>query len=133
MGLLTKGPVVVTQVSAHTAHPGEGRGAGGGHCRLAAGRLLGLLALLLASVVVTRLLLASGAGVLAFATATTSSTASLSSGGDGGEKRRVLLHRLLYSGYQVRFLAVHGPQLVGFSDEEPNILVVVFAQLMGID
>ena len=127
MGLITKGPVVVTQVS---AHPGEGPGAGGGHRRLAAGRLLGLL---LASVVVTRLLLASGAGVLAFAMATTSSTASLSSGGDGGEKRRVLLHRLFHGGYQVGLLAVHGPQLVGFSDEEPNILVVVFAQLMGID
>ena len=111
MGLLTKGPVVVTQAS---AHPGDGRGADVVHRRLTAGRLLGLLALLallLASVVVSRLLLASGAGLLAFATATLSSTASLSSGGDGGEneKRRVLLHRLLHGGYQVRLLAVHGP------------------------
>ena len=71
---------------------------------------------------------AIGAGLLAFATATTSSTTSLSSGGDGGEKRRVLLHWLLHSGYQVGLLAVHGPQLVGLSDEDPNILVVVFAQ-----
>ena len=80
--------------------------------------------------VVTGLLLASGDGLLAFAaaTATVSTSASLSSGGDSGKKRRVLLHRLLYSGYQVGLLAVHGPQLVRFSDEEPNILVVVFAQ-----
>ena len=87
-----------------------------------------LLGLLLASVVVTRLLLASEARLLAFATPTTSSMASLSSGGDGSEKRRVLLHWLFHGGYQVGLLAMHGPQLVGLSDEEPNILVVVFTQ-----
>ena len=58
----------------------------------ATGRLLGMLALLLASVVVTRLLLTSGAVLLAFTTATTSSTASMTSGGDGGEQGRVVLH-----------------------------------------
>ena len=84
-----------------------------------------LLALLLASVVVTRMLLASGAGVLASATATLASTAS---GGDGGKEGRVRLLWLVNGGHQVGLLAVHSPQLVGFGDEEPNILVVVFTQ-----
>ena len=57
-----------------------------------------------------------------------SSLASLSSGGDSGKKRGVLLYRLFHGGYQVGLLALHGPQLVGLSDEEPNIPVVVFAQ-----
>ena len=70
----------------------------------ATGRLLGLLALLLASVVVTRLLLTSGAVLLAFTTATTSSRssmASMTSGGDGGKQGRVVLHWLLHGGHQV--------------------------------
>ena len=73
---------------------------------VAAGRLL---ALLLVSVVVTRLLLTSGAGLLAFATATTSSTASLSSRGNSGKQGRVILHWLLHGGHQVGLLAMHGP------------------------
>ena len=64
----------------------------------------------------------------ATATATLSSTASLSSRGNHGEKGRVRLLWLVNGGHQVGLLAVHSPQLVGFGDEEPNILVVVFTQ-----
>ena len=73
----------------------------------ATGRLLGLLAVLLTSVAVTRL--ASGAVLLAFTVATMSSAASMTSGGDSGEQGGVVLHWLLHGGHQVGLLAVHGP------------------------
>ena len=49
-------------------------------------------------------------------------------GGDDGDQEGVLLNWLVDGGNQVGFLAVHGPQLVGFGDEEPQALVVVFSQ-----
>ena len=45
-----------------------------------------------------------------------------------GKEGRVRLLWLVHGGHQVGLLAVHGPQLVGLGDEEPNILVVVFTQ-----
>ena len=125
-GLLTPGPAEETQVG---AHPGNVRRAGGGNCRLATGRLLGLLALLLAAVVTARLLLAPGAGLLASGiTAATSSSATMPSGGDGGDKGGVLFHCLVNGGPQVGLLAVHGPQLVSLGDKQPHILMVIFTQ-----
>ena len=65
--------------------------------------------------------------MLASATAT-ATLASTASSGDGGEEGRIRLLWLVNGGHQVGLLAVHSPQLVGFGDEEPNILVVVFTQ-----
>ena len=77
---------------------------------------LGLLAVLLTSVVVTRL--ASGDVLLAFTAATTTSMASMTSGGDSSEHGGVVFYWLLHDGHQVGLLAVRGPQLVGLVGAE---------------
>ena len=93
-----------------------------------AGRLLGLLGLLLATVVTARLLLAPGAGLLASGTTAAMSSLATPSGGDGSDKGGVFFHCLVKGGHHVGLLAVHGPQLVSLGDEQPHILIVIFSQ-----